>query len=112
MNNSKIIEGNILKEEPAVDLKPMLRQRQEETVSIIEALQAVKGSEYWKVLQDKVFQGSLEVLERRIRTEKEPQELYRLQGQLGWAEKFTNLDKLVELYRKELDNIKNQIKNG
>lgn len=113
MNNSKIaIENATLMDEPEIDITPWLVQRQKELTEIIEAIRAINSSSYWKVLQNKVFQGSLEVLERQIRTERDSKEMFRLQGQLGWAEKFTNLEKLSDVYRKELENVNKQLKKN
>jgi len=112
MNNSKISQDSFaLENEPELDKTPWLRERQTEIVEIIEALEAVKQSSYWKVLQNKIFTASLELLQRKIRNEKDSKEIFRLQGQLGWAEKFADLDKMVEVYRKELENIKQQLKH-
>jgi ERCC4-related helicase len=111
MNNSKLtIDEVTLRDENPIDVKPFLRERQTEIVEIIEALEAVNRSKYWQTLQSKVFHSSLEVLQRAIRTEKDAKELFRIQGSLIWGEKYTNLQELITGYRRQLDNIKNQIK--
>jgi methionine salvage enolase-phosphatase E1 len=110
MNNSKIAIDNVsLEMDDQVDNKPMLRQRETELVGIIEALEHVSGSNYWKLLQDKVLNGVLESLQHRLRNEKNPTEIYRLQGQIVWAEKYTDLDKLAQVYRNDLQNIRKQL---
>lgn len=96
------------KENVAID--PYLRTRQSELVAIIEAIDAVKGSKYWKVLQKNIFDGVLQSLQHRIRNEKDTKELFRLQGQLGWAEKYCDLDKLAKVYRNELEKVTHQLK--
>lgn len=112
MNNSKIaIENVSLAEDEAVDNKPMLRQRETEITSILEALEHVSGSAYWKTIQDKVLSGVLESLQRRIRSEKNPTEIYRLQGQIVWAEKYSDLNKMSQAYKNELTNIRKKL-NG
>lgn len=113
MNNSKIALDNVnVFFEETVDMTPSLRQREQDIVAIIEALQAVKGSEFWKTLQNKVFNGILEALQRRIRSEKNPTEIYRLQGQIVWAEKYTDLNKLLQAYQNELQQIRKQYENN
>ena len=110
MNNSRIISG-VLEEEPMVDAKPILRQRRQEVTDILEALSHITASSYWKVLEDKVFLGARELLEKKLRVEKDSQEICRLQGQLAWMDKYAELGKLTEVYRKELERINNQF-NG
>ena len=98
-----------LDEESRVDIKPMLRKRETELNGIIEAIEHISRSNYWKVLQNQVFNGILESLQRRMRNEKETIELFRLQGQIGWAEKYTDFNKLGDAYRNELTNIRKQL---
>ena len=54
MNNAKLIENTLLQEEPA-DVKPMLRARQEKIARIIEAIDSLAQSDYWKLLENEVF---------------------------------------------------------
>lgn len=112
MNNSKLtMDFDVaLNEESAYDVVPHLREQQTEVVQVLEALEAVNRSKHWQTLQSKVFQSSLDVLQKAIRNEKDPKELFRIQGQLGWGEKYTNLEDLIVYYRRKLENIKNQIK--
>ena len=110
MNNSKIISG-ALKEELVVDVKPALRQRRQEVTEILEALGTITRSNHWGVLEQKVFSPAREGLGRKIRIEQDTQELFRLQGQFMWVDKYGDLTKLAESYRKELERINNQL-NG
>lgn len=96
-------------EEVQVDYTPNLRQREQEIIAIVESLRAVKSSQHWRNLQEKVFNGVLESLQSRIRSEKNPTEIYRLQGQIVWAEKYTDLNKLCQAYEVELQNIRKQL---
>lgn len=110
MNNSKIaIENVSLEMESPIDTTPMLRAQAIELSQIIEAFDNISKSDYWKVLQEKVFDGVLETLQRRIRNEKDTQEMFRLQGQIVWAEKYCNFTKLAEAYRTSLINVNKQI---
>lgn len=107
MNNSKMIENVSLEIDMPIDLKPMMRQRETELVEIIEALEHISGSQYWKVLE-KMFNKDFESLQNRLRNEKNPTEIYRLQGKLAETEKF-NLGKELQAYRLELQNIRNKL---
>lgn len=110
MNNAKLaLDANTLDEEEPVDLKPMMRERETELAEIIEALENINSSNYWKLLQDKVFSGVVDALARRIAKEKDPTELYRLQGQIVWAAKYMDLNKLAQVYRNELTNVRKNI---
>lgn len=110
MNNSKIaIDSISLTDEEELDTTPALRQRETELAQIIEALEHINGSNYWKLLQDKIFQGILDSLQSRLAREKEPIEMYRLQGQIKWAEKYPDLLKLADGYRNELINIRKKL---
>ena len=111
MNNSKIAIENTLREETLVDYTPMYRKQATELTEIIEAIEAVSQSNYWKLLQEKVFSGVLESLQHRIRDEKDSKNLFRLQGQIIWAEKYSDFKKMATVYRNQLENIKSKIKN-
>ena len=108
MNNSSIVIDNALADDPVVDLTPGLRQREIELTAILDAISHIRSSEYWHVLQDKVFTRDLDKLTRRLRTEKDTIEMYRLQGQVTWGEKY-NLINLETLYRNELINLRKQL---
>jgi len=111
MNNSQLIVENVDMEIPTpVDTTPILRENAIKLEKIIDAFDKINGSIYWKLLQSEVFDGVLEALQRRMRNEKDPNQLFKLQGQIAWAEKFSNLPKLAEVYRKELTNITKQLK--
>ncbi len=110
MNNSRIaIEDVSLEYEEKMDTQPILREQATELLEIIEALEHVTESKYWKLLQVKVWGGILSGLQRRLNKEKDSQEMFRLQGQIVWAEKYTDLQKLTDVYRTKLTNIKKQL---
>jgi hypothetical protein len=106
MNISKIAADNAFLElEPERDMTPLLNEQRRDLVEVIGALEAISGSKYWQILQNKVFQGAFEILQRRLRNEKDSQEILRLQGQIVWMEKYIYLDKLLALYRKDLQSV-------
>lgn len=113
MNNSKIAIDNTLTEEIR-DITPYLRSREVDLTKIIEAISRVLGSDEWKLLKSHVFDGVTESLEKRLTTEAKKNEvnspeIYRLQGQIVWAKKFSKLEELQEIYRLELIEIKKKL---
>lgn len=108
MNNASLTENT------TEDTKPRLRGREGELVTIIEALRAIEASAEWSSLKTYVFDGVVESLMRRLVTEasKSPlddKEIYNLQGQLQWAKKYANLQKLADGFVLELKNVRLQL---
>lgn len=118
MNNSKIALENIEEEQDA-DRLSILQRQQGEISQVVEAINRVEVSEDWQKLKKLVFDGVLESLERQLynaasgisNKEIDAPELYRLQGQLVWARKYADLKKLSDVFRQQLETIKNQIKH-
>lgn len=109
MNNAKIAIDNVLKEEEEVDTSPMLREKETRIMETITALDEISQSNYWQVLKQNVFDGVLDGLKRRLSNAKDTTEMFRLQGQIAWAEKYSDLTKMSEIYRKELEVIKKKL---
>ena len=84
------------------------RERVETLTETIEALQNIIGSSYWKVLRQNVFNVDLDKAKRRIVNEKDTTEIFRLQGEIRWGEKFS-VENLLEKYREELKAIRIKI---
>jgi hypothetical protein len=80
---------------------PIYREQVTQLTEVIEALQNIQGSSYWKVLKQFVFDVDLEKAKRRLALEEDTTEIFRLQGEIRWAEKF-NLEELHQKKRKEL----------
>ncbi len=83
-------------------------------IRIVEAIQGLKSSKEWSTLKTEVFENLTNVLEKDIKTEAkkedpDPKKLNRLSGELKWAEKFADLDKLEVSYSTQLTNIRKQI---
>ncbi len=109
MNNSKLaIEHVSLQEEEVVDTSPELRRQSEELADVIEALEKVSQSSYWKVLHNKIFDKDLLTLKSRLSKEKDTVEIFRLQGQITRAEQY-DLDKMLIDSRNKLINLRKQI---
>ena len=107
MNNSKLI--NTLSEEEPVDVKPMLRERQEKIAKIIEAIDTVAQSEYWKFIEMEVFRASLDSSVNQLCVEKDDKQVARLQGKIEVLSKYADFKGFSEAYRLELDKIRQQL---
>lgn len=114
MNNSQIAIENL--EENKDNRLSFLQKQQGELTQLVEAINRVESNEDWLKLKDLLLDNVVINLEKNLKSEAEKSELsqpkiYRLQGQLEWARKYTNLNKLVEVKKKEIENIKNLIKH-
>lgn len=111
MNNSKIVLDNL--DEPESKLEFLEKQKGELT-QVVEAINRVEASDDWQKLKRLVFEGLVPSLERLIineasKKEIDAPEMYRLQGQLTWANKYADLRKLADQKRLQIENIKNQL---
>ena len=112
MNNSRIVhEGS---EEDGKAL--FLEKQQGELAQIVEAINQVETSEKWQKLKKLLLDGIVTNLERQLASEAAEDEvdlpkIYKLQGELKWARRYSDLKKLSEAKRQQIENIKNQIKN-
>ncbi len=87
---------------------PILRGQVTRLTEVIEALNNIQGSSYWKVLQQEVFDVDLEKAKRSLAKTEDTTEMFRLQGEIRWGEKF-DLEKLTERYRNELSAIRKKL---
>lgn len=116
MNNSNLgLETETLSEQE-VDRAPWLRERESELVRVIEAILAIEDTKEWSTLKNYVFDGVVEKLERDLLSEAkkedpDKQKLASLNGQFVWAKKYADLKGLADVFRKELTNIRNQLKS-
>ena len=105
MNNAYI---NKEYEEGSDQNLPILREQVTRLTEVIEALNNIQGSSYWKVLEQEVFVVDLEKAKRSLAKTNDTTEMFRLQGEIRWGEKF-NLEKLIERYRNELLAIRTKL---
>ena len=115
MNNSIIVSDNF--EESKENNSQVLQIKQGELTQIIEVINKIEQSEDWQKLKKLLLDGVVLNLERQLSNasldkEINLSEIYRLQGQLAWARRYADLKKLSEVYRKQLEGIKIQLKNG
>lgn len=107
MNNS-----SLQPEEIQVDTT-RLRERDAVLIRLIEAITDIQSTSAWSTLKDEEFDGEIARLERLLHTESMKKEVslpevYRLQGRIDSAKKFS-LDKLLEGYRSERDTIRKKL---
>lgn len=107
MNNAFTMEDT-LQDEKVTNFQPELRERAQQLTDVIEALEKIDSSVYWKVLQKYVFDVDLDKAKRRLAKEKDTTEMFRLQGEIRVGEKFS-LATLHEKYRNELQAIKQKL---
>ena len=112
MNNSYIAQKNIDFGSEQPDTSPMLRQRETELVAIMDAVKHIQTSKYWQVCVDKIFKPDFDKLGDKLRKEKNPTEMYRLQGKLSELEKVINFTKIYEIYYQELQSIRSNFKDA
>lgn len=106
MNNS-----NLALEEKEDSRLSLLQEKQGALSQLVEAINRVEQSEDWQKLKKLFLDGILEKLERQLRDEASKSKVdlptvYRLQGQITWAKKYSNLKKFSDEKRLELDNLK------
>jgi len=115
MNNSMLaIESVSLSQEPKFDNKPKLREREQKLVNIIDAIQKIAQTNEWSSLKTEIFDGLIKQLEKELRDEAKkedpnPNKLNRIAGQLKWAERYSDLTTLEDVYRAELSNVRMQL---
>lgn len=85
-----------------------LREQSVQLTELVEALQHIAGSSYWKVLKQQIFDVDLAKAKRRLQEASDTIEIFRLQGEIRWAKKF-NLEKLLVDKRNELQAIRKKM---
>ena len=115
MNNSKIAYENLEEnEENHTDHTTFLQKQQGELAQVIESINQVEANEDWQKLKRLLLDEIVVNLEKQLLSETtkdeiSPPKIYRLQGQLIWAKKYSDLKKLSEAKRQQIESIKKQI---
>lgn len=86
----------------------MVRERARLLEEVVSAARAVRDSSHWKVLEAQVFGPEVRSLFARLKNEKNPTEVYRLQGRIEELEK-TSLDSLVQAKERELESLRREL---
>jgi hypothetical protein len=97
------------------DVKLQLAKRHAEIVKMIEAFTTLAKTKEWEVLEELVFKKSLRVIENQLiqgtlTKEIDTNKLYRLQGEWSWANQYSNINKFMEVLKKQLEEINKKIK--
>lgn len=100
-----------LQTEEKVDIAPQLRNEESRLLRIIEAVELIETSSAWSTLKTEVFDNVVNIIEKDISTEAkredpDPKKLNRLSGELKWAQKYSDLSKLSNTYKLELQRIR------
>ncbi len=100
-----------LSDDSREDPGPRLQAEEARLLKIIEALQGIGQSKEWSTLKTEVFDNLVNVLEKDLKTEAEktdcaPSTLNRISGKLEWARKYSDLSKLENGYRVQLQNVR------
>lgn len=108
-NNSLIIDLKVPEEK--VDTTPKFKEREQYLVRVIEALRGVRQSKDWSTLKTELFDGLVASLEKQLKNEARQEtidvsSLARIAGQLKWAERYADLEKLEQTFMVELKNIR------
>lgn len=115
MNNSRLaIEHVSLTLEEPVDRTTDLTTEEAKLVQIIGALNTITQTKEWSTLKTAVFDPLVGTLEKELTIEGKKEapdtlKLNRLAGQLKWAEKYADLDKLTQIFREQLTNIRKKL---
>lgn len=94
--------------------KIQLLEIQDRLIKLLEAISRLETNEDWKILKELVFDKSLSSIERQLMNETINKEvnlnqIYKLQGEWVWAKQFSDVNRLFETYKKQLEDIKNKL---
>ena len=92
----------------------VLRERQTELIKIVESIDEVLRTKGWQTLKELEFDKRVSSIERQLLAEAkmdevEPKKQYRLQGELIWARRYSDLKSYGEMLKKELESIKKKL---
>lgn len=104
--NNFVLASQSIETPEEIDVTPDLRKRAKELAEIIGALRAIQGSSHWKLLEEAIWKPLVISLDKKLRNESDTQEIFRIQGQVRWAQKYAHLHNVEESFQKELQKIK------
>lgn len=113
MNNGKFaLDSFTIDKEP--DRTPWLKDREATLVRLIETLRRVAQSQDWSSLKKELFDEVVETLEKQLKSEAEKDKpdvlaLAKINGQLVWARKYSDLTKLADIFMVELTSVRKQL---
>ncbi len=113
MNNAKMVLDSLVPEQPITDVES-LREREVALTKLINAVHGIRQTGEWSSLKELLFDNLKESLQKQMLSEaKKPNpdtnRLNRLSGELKWAERYSDLEKLEYEFRVELQNIRQML---
>ena len=84
------------------------REQVTRLTEVIEALQNIQGSSYWKVLEKELFEVELSRSRRQLEKESEPTKIYRLQGEIALSKRY-DLEDQITRKKLELQALKSKL---
>lgn len=92
-----------------------LRERQTTLVKVVESIDELLKTKAWQNLKELVFDSLVERIEARLLNEAKadplnPGLMLKLQGELNWARRYSDLRSYAETLKKELEGIKLKLK--
>ena len=111
-NNSKLAMDSLPPlEEEQVDTSEKLTELAAKNTRIVQAIKEVKQTNGWSTLKTEIFDSLVSLLTKELESEAKKdnpdvQKLSRIAGQLKWAEKYADLDKLEKVFTDELQRLK------
>jgi len=100
-------------EEPTQNIGSF-KEREQKLVNLIESLREVQQTKGWSSLKNELFDTLPNDLNKQISAEAkklipDTYRLNRLTGELKWAERFSDLKKLEDEFRVELQNVRQKL---
>ena len=97
------------------DSEQKLRDRQQDLIKILEAIDELLQVKAWQTLEELVFKPLVDRTENRLLNEAKadplnPGMMLKLQGELTWARRYSDLKSYAEMLKKELLGIKENLK--
>ena len=94
--------------------KALLIKEQTRLIKVIEALSKLDKSKEWEALKEEVYSKSLLAIERQmlnecLSKEVDVNKIYKLQGEWAWSKQFADVDRYVDILKKQLEGIKKKI---
>lgn len=112
MNNSyfAVEKSTLVPDEPFKN-DEALRERESKLVGIIDAIQGISSTREWSSLKEEVFDSLSERLTKELLAEAKKDtpdtlKLARISGQLIWSGKYSDLSRLENDFRIELNSIR------
>jgi hypothetical protein len=95
--------------------KESLREQQGALIKLVGAFADLEGSKEWQIIKEQVHTPTVARIERQILNEAQApiidvDKIYRLQGELAWARRFSDINKFAETLKRQLEDIKNKLK--